>query len=134
MAWPSKLLTAISRNSLETHDDGEEKGHFSSAGSEAIHTEWTVRQTIVHLGLFSRIRRLNEEVAIFHEQQNIFLTAAEITTFQGRRPDGMALDVMCKHCVLLEFTCPMVSVSSSDEGDWAERKGLEKNERYALHR
>ena len=82
------LLIAISRNSLETHGDGEKKGHFSSAVGEAINTEWTVRQAIVQLGLFSGIRRLNEEVAIFYEQQNIYLTAAEISTFQGWRPNG----------------------------------------------
>jgi len=75
-----QLLTAISRNSLETHDDGEKKGFFPSTVSEAIHNEWTVRQILVHLGLFSTIRRLEEEVATFHEQQHIYLTAGEITT------------------------------------------------------
>jgi hypothetical protein len=27
----------------------------------------------------------------------------------------------------------MDSVTSSDEGDWAERKELEKNEKYGMH-
>lgn len=64
-----ELLTAISRNSLETHDDGEKKLYFPSAASEATHTRLTVRQIIVHLGLFSGIRRLEEEVATFYERQ-----------------------------------------------------------------
>ena len=51
----------------------------------------------------------------------------------GRRSDGVAFDAKGKQCVFLEFTCPMVSVTSSDEGDWAERKELEKNERYVMH-
>jgi len=59
---------------------------------------------------------------------------AEITTFQGRSADGVAFDAKGQQCVFLEFTSPMHSVSSSDEGDWAERKELEKNERYTLHR
>jgi len=93
-----ELPRVISRNSLQTHDNSEKKWYFPSAVIEATHTEWTVRQIVVHLGLFSGIRRLNEEVATFHEQQNIFLTAAEITTFQGRRPDGVALDAEGNHC------------------------------------
>jgi len=83
--------------------------------------------------LFSGIRRLNEDIATFHARQNIFLTE-EITTFQGRRPDGVAFDAKGKQCVFLEFTRPMDSVSSLDEGDWAERKELQKNDRYGLHR
>jgi len=39
-----------------------------------------------------------------------------------------------KHEAFLEFTRPMDSISSSDEGDWAERKKLDNNERYGLHR
>jgi len=45
----------------------------------------------------------------------------------------MAFHTKGKQCVFLEFTSPMDSVLFSDEGDWAERKELEKNERYALH-
>jgi len=66
-----------------THYDGEKKWFFPSAVSETTHTKWIVRKIIVHIGVFSTIRRLEEEVAIFHEQENIFLTAAEITTFRG---------------------------------------------------
>jgi len=36
--------------------------------------------------------------------------------------------------VPLEFTRPMDAISSLDKGDWAERKELEKNMRYTLHR
>jgi len=107
--------------------------YFPSAVS-TTHDEWTIRQILVHLGLFSGTTRLNEETAKFHARQNIFLTAAEITTFQGRTPDGVAFDAKGKQCVFLEFTCPMDSVLSSDEGDWAEGKELEKSERYGLHR
>jgi hypothetical protein len=32
-----------------------------------------------------------------------------------------------------KYTRPMDSVSSSDEGDWAERKESENNTRYAFH-
>ena len=45
---------------------------------------------IVHLGLFSGIKLLKEEVTIFLAQQNIILTASEITTSQGLRPGGEA--------------------------------------------
>jgi len=79
--------------------------------------------------LFSGIKRPNEEIAT----QNIFLTAEEITTFQGRRPDRLAFDAKGKQCVFQEFTRTMNSVSSSDEKDWPEQKELEKNERYGLH-
>ena len=128
-----KLLTAISRKSLETHDDCERNWHFPSAVSEAIHDECTVRQILVHLGLFSGIRRLNNEIATFHARQNIVLTLEEITTFYDRRPDGVAFDAKGKECVFLEFIRPLDSVTLSDEGDWAERKELEKNERYGMH-
>jgi len=80
-----------------------------------------------------RIRRLIEDVVTFHAQQNIALTSEEITSFYGRRPDGVAFDAKGKQCVLLEFTRPMDSVTSSDEEDWAERKELEKNERNGMH-
>ena len=130
-----KLLTAISRNSLETHDDGERKWYFSSAVSEAIHDEWTVaiRQILVHLGLFSGIRRLTDDVVTFHARKSIVLTSDEITSFCGRRPNGVAVVAKGKQCIFLDFTRPMDSVTSSDEGDWAERKQLEKNERYGMH-
>ena len=49
--------------------------------------------------------------------------------FFGRRPDEAAFDAMDKQCVFLEFTRLMDSVRSSDEGDWAERKELEKRMR-----
>ena len=58
-----ELLTAIRRNSLETHDDGKRQWHFPSAVSMATHDEWTVRQIIVYLGLFSGIRRLKERTS-----------------------------------------------------------------------
>jgi len=90
---------------------------------------WTVRQILVHTGLFSGTRRLNEEIVKFHARQNIFLTSQEIISFYGRRQDGVAFDAKDKQCVFLEFTCLMDSVTSSDEGDWAERKELEKRMR-----
>jgi len=46
----------------------------------------------------------------------------------------MASHTKGKQCVFLEFTSPTDSVLSSDEGDWAERKELQKNQRYTLHR
>ena len=57
----------------------------------------------------------------------------EITSFYSLRPDGVAFNDKNKHCVLLEFTRPMDSVSSSLEGDWVERKELEENARYEIH-
>jgi len=57
----------------------------------------------------------------------------EITSLYGQRLDGVAFDAKGKQCVFLEFTRPMDLVTSSDEGDWAERKELEKNERYGMH-
>jgi len=97
------------------------------------HYEWTVRQIGVHLGLFSGIRRPNDDIITFHAWQNIVLTSEEITSFHGRRPDRVAFDAKGKLCVFLKFTRTMDSVTSSDEGDWAERKELEKNERYGMH-
>ena len=117
---------------METHDDGERKWYIPSAVSEATHDEWTVRQILVHPGLFSRIRRLIDDVTEFHTWQNIVLTSQE-TILYSRRPDGVAFDAKSKHCVFLEFTRPMDSVTSLDEGDWAEIKELEKNERYGMH-
>jgi len=95
--------------------------------------EWTVRQSFVHLGLFPGIRRQNDESITFHARQNIVLTSEEITSFYGWRLDGVAFDANGKQCVFLEFTRPMDSVTSWDDGDWAERKELEKNERYGMH-
>ena len=57
-----ELLTAISRNSIEAHDDGEKKWYFPSAVCEATHNECVVRQILVHLGLFSGIGWLKEEI------------------------------------------------------------------------
>jgi len=129
-----ELLTAISRNSVESHYDSTRKWYFPSAVSKATHDEWTIRQILVHLGLFSDIGSLRVEVTDFHAQQGIVLTDVEITSFYSPRPDGVAFDdENNKHCVLLEFTRPMDSVSSSPEGDWAERKELEKNARYRMH-
>ena len=118
------LLTAISRNSSETHNDGEKKRYFTSVVSEATHDEWTVRQIIVHLGMFSEIRRLNEEIATFHARQNIVLTSKEITTFYGSGPDRDAFDTKGKQCIFLEFTRPMDSVTASDEGAGLKGRNL----------
>jgi len=59
-------------------------------------------------------------------RQKIFLTAEEFTTFPSRRPDGLSLGAKGKQCVFLEFTHPMDSVSSSDEGDWEEWKNMRR--------
>jgi len=77
--------------------------------------------------LFSGIRQLIEEIVTFHARQNIVVTSKEITTFCGRRPDGVAFDGKGKQCVFLEFTRPIDPVTASDEWDWAEKKELEKN-------
>jgi len=128
-----ELLTAISRNSVESHDDRTRKWYFPSAVSEATHDEWTVRQILVHQDLFSDSKSLRANVTDFHARQGIVLTDEEVTSFYSLRPDGVAFDDKNKHCVLLEFTHPMDSVSSSPEGDWAERKELEKNTRYGMY-
>jgi len=124
-----ELLTSISRNSVESHDDGKRKRFFPSAVSEATHDEWTVRRIPVHLDLSS----LRADVTEFHARQDIVLTDDEITSFYSRTPDGIAFDDKNKRCVFLEFTRPMDSVTSSQEGDWAERKELEKSVRYGMH-
>jgi len=51
---------------VETHDDGTRKWYFPSAVSEATHDEWTVRQILVHLGLFSENKCLRADVTEFH--------------------------------------------------------------------
>ena len=122
-----ELLIAISRNSVETHNDSERKWYFPSAVSEATHDEWTVRQILIHLGLFSGISHR------FHARQNIVFTSQETTSFNSRRPDGVAFDAKSKLCIFLEFIRPMASVTSSDKGDWAKIKEIEKNERYEMH-
>ena len=77
-----------------------------------------MRQILVHLDLFSTPRRLSEEIAEFHAiKLDTILTKAEITSFFGCRPDGVAFNVKDKECVFLESTRPMDSVASSDEGD-----------------
>ena len=73
--------------------------------------EWTVRQILVHLGLFSDIGSLRADVTDFHARQGIVLTDVEISSFYSLTPDGVAFDDKNKHCVLLEFTRPMDSVS-----------------------
>jgi len=85
-----------------------------SAVSKATHDEWTVRHILVHLGLFSGIRRLIEDVTAFHTRQNIVLTSQETTSFYSWRPDGIAFDAKSKHSVFLEFSRPMDSVTFSD--------------------
>ena len=87
----------------------------------------------MHLGLSSEIKSLRADVTEFHARQGIVLTDEEITSFYSWRPDGVAFDDKYKHCVFLEFIRPMDSVTSSPEGDWAERKILEKNVRYGMH-
>jgi len=129
-----ELLTAIDRNSSETNEDGTKKWFFPSAVNEATHLEWTVRQILVHLGLFSNSKRLRADIIEFHENQGIFLTVEEATSFFSLRPDGVAFNEMEKKCILLEFTRPMDSKDSLDEGDWADIKEAEKNARYALVR
>jgi len=109
---------------METRNNSERKWYFPSAVSEATQDEWTICQIFVHLGLFSGIRRLNDDISTFHARQNIVLTSEEITFFYSRRPNGVPFDATGKQCVFLEFTSPMDSVTSSDEGDWAERKEL----------
>jgi len=112
-----ELLTAISRNSTEIHDEGGEKWFFPSAVSEASHIEWTVRQILVHLDLFPTPRILYKEIAKFHTLHLcIILPKAEIITFFACRPDGVAFSIKDKGCVFLKFTRSMDSVTSSDEG------------------
>jgi len=42
--------------------------------SETTHDEWTVRQILVHLSLFSEIKSLRADVTEFHARQGIVLT------------------------------------------------------------
>jgi len=94
-----ELLTAIDRNSSESNEDGTKKGFFPSAVSEATHLEWTVRQILVHLGLFSTIGRLRAEIIEFHENLNIYLTEEEVSTFFWRRPNGVAFNEKEEKCI-----------------------------------
>ena len=77
--------------------------------AKATHDEWTVRQILVHLGLFSDIKSLRADITNFHARQGIVQTDVKITSFYSLRPDGVAFDDKNKHCVLLEFTRPMDS-------------------------
>ena len=80
---------------MESHDDGNRKWYFPSAVSEATHDEWTVRQILMHLDLFSGIKSLRADVNEFHARQGIVLPDEEIASFYSRRPDGDKN----KHCV-----------------------------------
>ena len=132
-----ELLTAINQNSPETHNEGGKKWFFPSAVSKASHTEWTVRQILVHLDLFFTPRRLYaaSEIAEFQVLKlDTILSEAEITTLFACRPDGVAFNAKDKERDFLEFTRPMDCVTSSDEGDRAERKESEKDTRYLTSR
>ena len=61
----------------------------------------TVRQILVHLGLFSTIKRLRSDIIEFPENQGTFLTEEEVTSFFSLRPDGVAFDEMERKCILL---------------------------------
>jgi len=78
-----ELLTAISKNSIESHDHGNRKWYFLSAVSEATHDEGTVRQILVHLGLFSGIKSLRADVTEFHARQDIILTDEDPPSIAG---------------------------------------------------
>jgi len=41
--------------------------------------------------------------------------------------------ITCKSSLVPLLDYPMDSVSSSPEGDWVEKKELEKNARYGMH-
>jgi len=66
---------------VESHDYGNRNWYFPSAVSEAIHDEWTVRQILVHLGLFSGIKSLGADVTEFHAREDIVLADKEISSF-----------------------------------------------------
>jgi len=102
--WEQVSTNAIPKEvgaagSVESHDDGKRHFFFLSAVSEATHDEWTVRQILVHLGLFSGIKSLRADVTEFHARQDIVLTDEEITSFDSRRPEGVAFDDKNKHRV-----------------------------------
>jgi len=62
-SWQLARATVSYSHQQELHrDDGVRKWYFPSAFSEATHVEWTVRQILLHLRLFSGIRQLNEEM------------------------------------------------------------------------
>jgi len=128
-----ELLTAISRNSVESHDVGTRKWYFPSAVSEAIYDEWTVRRILVHLDLFSDIKSLRADITDFHARQGIVLTDVEITSFCSLRPDGVAFDDKNKHCVLLEFTRPMDSVGGRLGGEKGTREERQIRNAHLLH-
>ena len=94
--------------------------------SEATHDECTVRQILVHLGLFSDIKSLRADVTDFHARQDIVLTDDEITSFYSRTPDGIAFDDKNKRCVFLEFTRPMDSVTLTGGRSGGEKRTREE--------
>ena len=69
--------------------------------------------------------KLRKDIEEYHIAYAIDFDDSVIDTFIARRPDGLAFDKEKKLCVLLEHTRAMDTVE-----DWAERKELEKNERY----
>ena len=70
----------------------------------------------------------------FSRASVITLCKAEILMFFACRPDGVAFNDKDKERVFLDFTRPMNSVISSEEGEWAEGTEAEKHARYAHHR
>jgi len=131
---PESYCITASGASYSQPSEGTPRRHTTTVRGNGISRQRSarpVRQILVHLGLFSGIRRLNEEIVTFHAQQNI-LTSEEITSSYGRRPDGVDFDAKGKQCVFLKFTLTMDLATSSDEGDWTEKKERKKKERYGM--
>ena len=80
----------------------------------------------MYLGLFSDIKSLRADVTDFHARQGIVLTDEEITSFYSLRPDGVAFDDKNKHCVFLEFTRPMDSVTLTGGRSGGEKRTREE--------
>jgi len=72
--------------------------------------------------------RLRKDIEEYHVAHAINFDDTDINTFIAWRLDGLAFDKQKKLCVFLEYTKAM-----DTNEDWAEKKEMEKNERYSSH-
>jgi len=72
--------------------------------------------------------KLRKNIEEYHIAYAIDFDDTDIDTVIARRPDGLAFDKEKKLFVFLEYTRAM-----DTNEDWAEKKELEKNERYSSH-
>jgi len=111
-----------------------------------------MREILTHMGLMTNMQLGRsgdgKEITEFHCAMG-YLDAddfndTKIQAFLKVRPDGVAFNEMARICAYLEYTRPMDSRDDASEQpdwytgadwslDWAQKKDIAKNTRYARH-